>query len=134
MGPTGTLIRRKTAVKRGRERLWASKANPDEYWARSALRSAILWIRPKFWFTSETPLPSFKRDSRQIFPPPVTQPSSRKRFFAHLLGIVVAAPLGLKLFAKPAGDKLAGAARPATPGRIEVRGDPRVVARRADSI
>ena len=50
-------------------------------------------IYPKFWFTSETPLPSFEGDFLPLRP--VTHNPSRKQFFSKLLGAVAALVLGL---------------------------------------
>jgi hypothetical protein len=79
-------------------------------------------------FTSETALPCFGRYSG-LFPPlPVTQPSSRKQFFAKLLGAAaVSASLPQAVASSPAS---AATGQPAPARKIEVRSDARAVARR----
>jgi hypothetical protein len=63
----------------------------------------------------------------------VTHNSSRKHFFAKLLGVVAATSVFPKLFAKTA-PRAASAVFPPTPGSrnraFEIRHDPRAVARR----
>jgi len=68
-------------------------------------------------------------------PPPVTQHPSRKHFLAKLLGVFAVSSVGAKLVAKPAAGAAVGRNRAVTSsGGLEVRGDSRTVARRADSL
>jgi hypothetical protein len=58
----------------------------------------------------------------------VNQPSSRKQFFAKLLGAAAAASVLPKAIAKPADAAPAG--QPGRAAKIEIRGETRAVARR----
>lgn len=92
---------------------------------------------PKFWFTSETPLPCFASDFSSSLTRPVTHNSSRKEFFAKLLGVVAISSFFPRLFARsavatvdsPAADSTGTPALP-----FAVRPDSRAVARRSDSV
>ena len=86
---------------------------------------------PKFWFTSETPLPCFGSDFGPLHPPLVTYNSTRKQFFAKLLGVVGTASVLPALSAKsalaasnpPLGSKV-------TASKIKIAHDTRAIARR----
>jgi hypothetical protein len=87
-------------------------------------------IRSEFLFTSETPHPSFETGSHH-FTCLVSYDPSRKRFFAHLLGLAAAIRFAPRVLAK------FGSAAPAptlssTP--IAVRPDARAVTRRAETV
>jgi hypothetical protein len=92
---------------------------------------------PKFWFTSETPLPCFGSDFSHSLTRPVTHISSRKEFFAKLLGVVAISGFFPRLFARSAAATVESPAagpdnQPSLP--FSVRQDPRSVARRADAV
>jgi hypothetical protein len=87
-------------------------------------------FRPKFWFTSETPLPSFGSDFGPLLPPPVTHNSTRKQFFAKLLGAVSMSALLPKLFGKSAAAGSTAVSSGSTARAFELRHDARAVARR----
>lgn len=93
-------------------------------------------IPPKFWFTSETRLPSFDRDSRHFLPlPTVTPHPSRKHFIAKLLGLAAAAGAGSEVIARVAGSKAPTEVPPAArDGGVQVKRDSRTVARRPDAV
>jgi hypothetical protein len=85
---------------------------------------------PEFLFTSETPRPSFERDSNHSTVT-VSHDPTRKQFFAKLLGAATAVTVAPKLLAKTASSNPTSAA-PVAP--VVVRSEVRAVARRAGSV
>ena len=107
----------------------------DKHGRDQASRALIL--RPlksaarKKGFTSETALPCFGRDSGFFLPLPVNQPSSRKQFFAKLLGAAAAASVLPKTIAGESSPVVAPVAGQPVPARkLEIRAEARAVARR----
>ncbi len=89
---------------------------------------------PKFWFTTERQRPSFERVFDLFHHLPVTPHTSRKHFFAKLLGLVAVVGVPAQLVAVSAAE----VAESKTGRRVKVRGlevrsDLRAVARRGDS-
>ena len=86
-----------------------------------------------FWFTTETALPFFQRDSDFNNANLVSHDSSRKQFFGKLLGLCAVVGLVPRLLAKTPITLPAESFAAATASTL-IRAEPRAVSRRVDSL